>query len=130
LDWGLDRIELRGIRTWGHHGANAGEQDVAQPIDVDLVVELDLRAARASDALADTVSYAELHALIVDLVARERCALLERLGELILDAVFGDARIVRAQIALAKPQLLAGATPVVSLTAERQDVVERALGES
>jgi len=26
-----DTIELRGIRAWGHHGADAGEQDVAQP---------------------------------------------------------------------------------------------------
>ena len=116
---GLDRIEIRGIRAWGHHGANPGEQNVAQPIDVDLVVELDLRAARASDALTDTVSYAELHALVVALVARERFALLERLGEAILAAVLREPRIVRARVALAKPSLLAGATPVVHLTAER-----------
>lgn len=116
-----DTIEVRGIRAWGHHGANPGEQDDAQPIDVDLAVELDLRAARASDALADTVSYAELHALVVAIVARERCALMERLGETILDAVLHDARIVRARVALAKPRLLAGATPVVTLSRERAE---------
>ncbi len=33
-----DTIEMRGIRAWGHHGANAGEQDVAQPLDVDLTL--------------------------------------------------------------------------------------------
>jgi dihydroneopterin aldolase len=114
-----DAIELRGIRAWGRHGANPGEQDVAQPIDVDLVLELDLRAARASDALADTLDYAALHAQVVGVVARERCALLERLGELILDAVMADARVVRAHVALAKPALLDGATPVVRLRRER-----------
>jgi dihydroneopterin aldolase len=110
-----DTIELRGIRAWGHHGADPREQDVAQPFDVDLVLEVDLRAARASDALADTVNYAELHASVVRTVARERCALLERLGELILDAVMTDPRIARARVAIAKPRLLAGATPVVTL---------------
>jgi dihydroneopterin aldolase len=115
----LDTIEIRGIRTWGHHGANPGEQDVAQPIDVDLAIELDLSAARASDLLADTVSYADLHALVVDVVAPERFALLERLGEVILDAVMRDPRVVRARIALAKPNLLGGATPVVTLARER-----------
>ena len=114
-----DRIEVRGIRAWGHHGANAGEQDVPQPLDIDLALDLDLTRARASDALGDTVSYADLHARVVRTVARERCALLERLGELILESVMADARIARAQISIAKPRLLAGATPVVTLHRER-----------
>jgi dihydroneopterin aldolase len=118
----LDTIELRGIRAWGHHGANDGEQDVAQPIDVDLAFDLDLSAARASDDLAETVSYADVHALVVGIVARERCALLERLGELILAALLRDPRIVRARIALAKPHLLGGATPVVTLLKSRQGI--------
>ncbi len=116
---GLDAIELRGIRAWGHHGANPGEQDVAQPIDVELKLQLDLRGARASDALADTLDYAALHAVVLRIVARERCTLLERLGELILEAVMADGRVVRAGVALAKPRLLAGATPVVRVQRER-----------
>ncbi|HTW83076.1 MAG TPA: dihydroneopterin aldolase [Candidatus Sulfotelmatobacter sp.] len=115
----LDTIELRGIRAWGRHGANPGEQDVAQPIDVELAFELDLRAARASDALGDTVSYADVQALVVGIVARERFALLERLGEAILTALLRDPRIVRARVTLAKPGLLAGATPAVTLHAAR-----------
>jgi dihydroneopterin aldolase len=115
----LDRIEIRGIRAWGRHGANAGEQDVPQPLDIDLTFELDLAAARASDALSDTVSYADVHARVVRTVARERCTLLERLGELILDGVMSDARIARAHVSIAKPRLLAGATPVVTLHRER-----------
>ncbi len=115
----LDAIELRGIRAWGHHGANPGEQEVAQPFDIDLAFELDLRAARASDALADTLSYADVHAAVVRIVAGARFALLERLGEVVLDALFADPRVVRARISLAKPRLLAGATPVVTLRRER-----------
>jgi dihydroneopterin aldolase len=114
-----DRIELRGIRAWGRHGANPGEQDVPQPFDVDLALEVDLRAAGTSDALADTIDYAALHRLIVQTVAQERFDLLERLGEALLAAVMQDARIARARIAIAKPKLLAGATPVVTLERTR-----------
>jgi dihydroneopterin aldolase len=114
-----DTIEVRGIRAWGHHGANPGEQDVAQPFDIDLAFELDLSAARASDALADTVSYADVHARVVQLVTRERFALLERLGDAILDALMADPRIARASVSIAKPRLIDGATPVVTLSRER-----------
>jgi 7,8-dihydroneopterin aldolase/epimerase/oxygenase len=115
----LDAIELRGIRVWGHHGANPGEQDVAQPLDIDLAFELDLAAARGSDALADTVNYAQVHADVVRIAAGGRFTLLERLGDAILEALMSDPRIVRARIAIAKPGLLAGATPVVTLQRER-----------
>jgi dihydroneopterin aldolase len=115
----LDKIEVRGIHAWGHHGANPGEQVVAQPLDIDVAFELDLRAARASDDLADTVSYADVHAMIVKIVATQRFALLERLGEVLLDALMADPRIVRAQVAIAKPRLLDGATPIVALRRER-----------
>ncbi|HEY4441375.1 MAG TPA: dihydroneopterin aldolase [Candidatus Elarobacter sp.] len=115
----LDEIALRGIRAWGRHGADPGEQDVPQPFEIDLTLALDLRAARASDALDDTIDYAALHAVVVRIVAGERYRLLERLGEQILSAVMDDRRIVRASIAIAKPAKLSGATPVVTLRRER-----------
>jgi 7,8-dihydroneopterin aldolase/epimerase/oxygenase len=114
-----DRVELRGVRVWAHVGADPGEQEVPQPLDVELAVEVDLRAARASDALADAVDYRALFELVRAVAARERVALLERLGEKILAAVMSDPRIVRARVALAKPRLFEGATPAVVLHAER-----------
>lgn len=115
-DFRFERIELRGIRAWGRHGANAGEQDVPQPLDIDLWLEADVHAARTSDELADTVDYAALHATIVRVVRAERCRLLERLAEVILAEVMRDERIFVARVWIAKRGLLAGATPVVSLT--------------
>jgi dihydroneopterin aldolase len=115
----LDRIEITGIRAFGRHGANAGEKDVPQPFDVDVSLELDLTAARSSDALADTLDYAALHATIVRLVRERSYDLLERLGDDVLAAVLADARVRRARVRIAKPQLLAGATPAVVVHAER-----------
>ena len=115
----MDSIEIRGIRAWGRHGANPGEQRVAQPLDIDVRLELDLDAASASDALGDTVDYAAVHQAVIKLVARERFALLERLGDAILRELMRDRRIVRARISIVKPALLRGATPVVTLQRSR-----------
>ena len=114
-----DAIALRGIRAWGRHGANAGEQEVPQPIDIELVLAFDASAARASDALHDTIDYAAVHHTVVDIVAREHCRLLERLGELILEAVMTDVRVANAQVTLAKPGVRGGATPAVTVVRTR-----------
>jgi dihydroneopterin aldolase len=115
----LDTIELTGIRAFGHHGADPGEKIVAQPFDIDVTLELDLSSARTSDALADTLDYSKLHAAIVALVAERSYDLIERLGADILEAIFTDARVQRASVRIAKPQLLAGATPAVTVRAAR-----------
>jgi dihydroneopterin aldolase len=115
----LDTIDLTGMRVFGRHGANPGEKDVPQPFDIDLSLDVDLSRARASDALADTINYASLHAMIGRIVRGHSYDLLERLGQVILDEVLADARVVRAQIRIAKPGLLAGATPAVTLRAHR-----------
>jgi dihydroneopterin aldolase len=115
----MDMIELRGIRAFGHHGADPGEKIVAQPFDIDLSFELDLSAARKSDALTDTLDYSTLHATVIRLVRERSYNLIERLGADLLDAILADPRVLRASVRIAKPELLAGATPAVILHAAR-----------
>jgi dihydroneopterin aldolase len=114
-----DAIALTGIRAFGRHGANPGEKDVPQPFDIALSLDVDLADARRSDALADTIDYAALHARIVHIVGSTSYDLLERLGQHILDDVFADTRIAGAELRIGKPQLLAGATPSVLLRQAR-----------
>jgi len=114
-----DRIEVRGIRALGHHGALPGEREESQPIDIDVVVELDLSKARKSDRLEDTLDYAGVHARVVQLVRDRSFALLERLGDEIVSALLEDERVDKAIVALAKPALLHGATPRVVVQGAR-----------
>jgi len=115
----LDTIAVRGIRAYGKHGANPGERDFVQAFDVDLELEVDLTAARASDDLADTLDYAALHGLILRAVRERSYRLLERLGDEILSEILRDERIASACLTIAKPRLLGGATPAVTLRARR-----------
>ena len=115
----LDRIEVRGVRAYGRHGANPGERDHPQAFDLNLSLDVDLGAARASDRLEDTLDYAALHAAIVGLVRDRSYRLLERLGDEILSELLRDPRVRGAEVSIAKPGLLGGATPVVTLRAAR-----------
>ncbi len=114
----MDVIALRGIRAYGKHGANPGERDREQPFDVEITAELDLAAAEHSDELGDTLNYDELHQRVMSIVQSTSFALLERLAGEILRAIFADARVARAEVSIAKPALLDGATPSVRLRRE------------
>ncbi|GAC1655985.1 MAG: dihydroneopterin aldolase [Vulcanimicrobiaceae bacterium] len=114
----MDLIEIRGIVAQGRHGANPGEREREQPFEVDLKLEVDLSAAQQSDDLAQTVDYAGLHGDVVRIVSQQSYALLERLAGAIVETVFRDRRIVRAEVRVGKPRLLDGATPCVTLRRE------------
>jgi len=115
----MDRITLRGVRAFGRHGANPGERDHPQPFEVDLALYVDARAAQRSDRLEDTVNYADVHRRVVRIVETESFVLLERLAAAIADDLFQDARIERAEVTIAKPNLLDGATPAVTIVRTR-----------
>lgn len=112
-------IEVRGIRVYGKHGANAGERDRAQAFDVEVEIEGDFGAALGSDDLRDTLDYAALHEEIARLVRERSFALLERLASELLEVLLRDPRARRARVRIAKPGILSGATPSVTLCRER-----------
>jgi dihydroneopterin aldolase len=114
----MDRIRLRDVRVFGRHGANPGERDREQPFDIGVVAEIDLHAASTTDDLDDTLDYAALYARIVTAVESTSYALIERLASDVLDAVFADHRVARAEVTIAKPGLLDGATPSITLVRE------------
>ena len=97
-----DRIELRGLRAVGTHGALPEEQARAQPFEVDLVVFSDLRTAGQSDALDDTVDYGALAHAVERVVTSERFHLLERLAERIADEVRADTRVEEVTVTVRK----------------------------
>jgi dihydroneopterin aldolase/2-amino-4-hydroxy-6-hydroxymethyldihydropteridine diphosphokinase len=84
---GSDRIELRGMRVMGVHGLLEEERERAQPFELDLTVELDLRAAGATDEIGDTIDYAALAEIAASVVGGPHVDLMERLAEMIAEAV-------------------------------------------
>jgi dihydroneopterin aldolase len=115
----VDRITLRGIRAYGKHGVFPHERERVAPFDVDVAIEANLDAAAASDDLLDTLDYASVHRTLVRVVASTSFALLERLAAELADAVLSDARVQAVEVTVAKPGILDGATPAVTLARRR-----------
>ena len=103
-DAGGDRIELRGLRAVGTHGVLVEEQERAQPFEIDLDLQVDLRPAGLSDSLADTVDYGSVAAVVAAAVSGPRSfALLEALAWHVADAVLDvDHRITQVIVMLRK----------------------------
>ena len=100
---GRDRIVLRGVRSRGRHGVYAAEREQGQDFLVDVTLHLPLRAAAASDDVADTVHYGELADEIAAIVGGEPVNLIETLAERIAAAALADARVDVVEVTVHKP---------------------------
>ena len=98
-----DRIELRGLRVVARVGVLPIEREQDQPLEVDLDLAVDLRAAGESDDLADTVDYGAVCAAVERTARAGHVALLERLAaELAAAALAVDGRIAAVDVAVRK----------------------------
>jgi dihydroneopterin aldolase len=99
-----DRIELRGIEAYAHHGVYDHEQASGQQFLIDLVIETDLSGAGASDDLADTIDYGALAVAVHDVSVKERWNLIERLAQRIAETALAlDPRIETVTVTVHKP---------------------------
>lgn len=99
-----DRIALRGLRATGYHGVYEHERASGQPFVVDLSLALDLRAAAASDDVADTVHYGELAEQVVAVVTGEPVDLIETLASRIADVALSHPIVSSVEVTVHKPQ--------------------------
>ncbi len=97
-----DQIILSGIRAVGTHGVLPIEREQAQPFEVDLLVDADLRTAGASDDLGDTIDYGALAASVVAIIGGPSRSLMEALASDIASAVLRDARITAVDVTVRK----------------------------
>jgi len=99
----MDRITLSSMRYECLVGATEEERLFPQMLEVDMVVETDLAAATASDALVDTVDYAPLVELTARTVEHGSFTLLEGLaGALARDALGVSPKIAAVTVRVRK----------------------------
>lgn len=102
----LDRIEVTGIRAWGHHGVLAAEKEIGQEFSVDVTLRLSTAAAGRGDALARTVNYAEVVAAVHEEIGAGPHDLVETLAEQIAARILertGHPLVRRVGVRVHKP---------------------------
>jgi dihydroneopterin aldolase/2-amino-4-hydroxy-6-hydroxymethyldihydropteridine diphosphokinase len=126
-----DRISLHGVRARGFHGVLPDERVQGQDFVVDVLLDVDLSRAAASDDLAHTVSYAEVAADVVALVEGEPLDLIETLAHRVADAVLARPLVEAVEVTVHKPQAPVGVPfgdVAVTIRRERRVPVVVALG--
>lgn len=122
----MDKIMIKGLRLFAYHGVFEKEKREGQTFVLDLTLEADLSKACASDALADTVSYAD----VIETVKRAFCAtsydLIECAAQTVADAVLAEyEKVIRVTVRVMKPdapldaELAYAAVEIVRGRAER-----------
>lgn len=99
-----DRITLTGIRATGHHGVYDHERRDGQTFVADVVLELSLRDAAASDDVADTIHYGAFAEHVAAVLAGDPVNLLETLAEKIAAVGLTFPRVDAVEVTVHKPQ--------------------------
>lgn len=97
----LNRLEFE-----GRHGATAVERRATRKFQIDLELDVDVRAAEESDRLADTIDYSRVAEVVVGVGTGEPHRLLESLARRMVTALrarFPEVRRVRLELRKLNP---------------------------
>ena len=99
-----DRIVLKGLQVFAHHGVLAEEKKLGQRFALDVTAVLDLGRAGRSDDYGDTVCYDALTKLVLETVTTRRFYLIEAAAEAVAGAILSTfPPIERVVIEIRKP---------------------------
>ncbi len=122
-----DQIRISELRAMAVVGALPHEREAAQPLRIDLVLDVDLHDAGRSDELDETVHYGLVAEQVSALVTESKDVLLERLATRIADEVLTFGRVEAVEVELTKlrpPIAVDAATTSVRI---RRTVADRQL---
>jgi dihydroneopterin aldolase len=95
-----DRISLKNLHFYGHHGVDAAERDLGGRFSFDVELVRDLTAAGQTDDLNQTVDYKAVYDLVARIQRQGFClleALALHIAQGILEAFDVDEVTVRAR---------------------------------
>ena len=99
-----DRIAIRGLTAYAHHGVYAFERRQGQTFRCDAVLEGDTAPAATTDDLELTVNYAELAQRRYTALSTEPVDLLETLAQRLADVCLAYEHVLAVQITVHKPE--------------------------
>src|SRR5699024_4821293 len=121
----MGTISLTGLRVRGHHGVLDHERATGQIFVVDVVCQLDISQAAATDDVAATVNYAQVAAVVENIITVPPVNLIETLAATMADAILDQFALIHAvQVTVNKPQAPIPAdfaNVAVTVTRDRND---------
>lgn len=100
----MDRMVLKRMVFYGYHGVYPEENKLGQKYFVDLDLRMDLSRAAQTDDVDDTINYAEIHALVKNIVEGPPVKLIETLTANIASTLLGTyTSIINITVSVTKP---------------------------
>lgn len=100
-----EKISIIGISGRGKHGVNPSEKSEEQEFTVDITLNAKLLKAAKSDALEDTIDYAEIAKLAHRVITGPSVNLIEKLAKEIGDLILANfPKVESTEITVHKPQ--------------------------
>jgi dihydroneopterin aldolase len=97
-------VEITGLSLYTHHGVSEAEREVGQRLVLDLRLDVGESDATVTDAIEDTVDYAEVCQLVA-LIAQQRShKTLERLCSTIANRLLADYDLEGVWVKATKPE--------------------------
>ena len=101
----VNRIELKNMRFWGHHG-NAAEREIGEEYDVDVTVDYDMTPMFESDRMESCLSITDVFRTARRVMCDEHYHLIQNITGRLLDEVFAlNSGISRAKVTVKKPNV-------------------------
>jgi dihydroneopterin aldolase len=102
MDW--DKLSLKNMIFYGHHGVYAAEKELGQRIEIDVDLWTDfLRAARTDDLNA-AISYVDIYSTVKDIVEKESFNLIEAMTLAICERIRDSYDVRKVTVRVRKPQ--------------------------
>jgi 7,8-dihydroneopterin aldolase/epimerase/oxygenase len=120
----MDAIIIEGLKVDTVVGCFNWERQIIQPLMLDLIIQTDLEKASNSDALDDTLNYAEICEISAHVIQQAKPELIEHAAKLVLNALFTTFSAIESiKITIRKPAIIAQANSVgIRLERHRNDL--------
>lgn len=100
----MDEIQLTGMPFFGYHGVLPEEAIIGQRFLVSTWLACDLREAGTTDDVRNTINYAEVYAMVKDIVEGPAKSLIETVAQDIAAALLQKfERLVHVTVEIQKP---------------------------
>lgn len=114
----MGRIKVRDLLVRGIIGFKEWEREKKQDIKLNYTIEYNSSLPEKSDRIEDAVDYKIITKEIIRYTEQSGFMLLERLADGILDIIFKDPKVMKAELEVVKPHALRYSESV-SFTTER-----------
>ncbi len=99
----MDRITLRGMVFYAHHGLTEDERNLGGRFEVDCELWMDLKPTGDTDDLSHSVDVRDVYELISSVVLEKNFHTLEALAENISEKILRSCALERVVVRVRKP---------------------------